>query len=109
MVKELTDSQSQRIRGRSNPPNEPDAIHCTVELIQSRKTGVMEDDEPGQKPAVGGKTFDIFTGDKSGDLPLARITSSASSLENPALPKNTGVFGRISKPASRKSVIPEGP
>jgi hypothetical protein len=68
----------------------------------------MDDEqELGQTQPQTEKTFDIFTGDKSGQLPLAKIKSSASSLENPQLQKKSGLFGRSKAPQPRKSVIPE--
>jgi len=102
----------RRVSGLSHAPPEPDAIHCTVELVQSRKTGVIEDEEP--KSATAGpaeKEFDIFTGDTSGQFPLAKIKTHASTwVKNTEPGKKSGLWGLgKGKPHPRKSVIPESP
>lgn len=88
---------------------ELDAIHCAVELVQSRKTGTMDQEhKPGHTPAPTEKTFNIFTGDTNGQLPLAKIQSSVSTLEAPQQQKKSGFFGRNKdKAQARKSAIPE--
>jgi hypothetical protein len=86
---------------------DPGTILYTVELIQERKTGDMDEDiAPAVTSGPAGQEFDIFIGDKSGQLPFARIKSSASKLEPPQKEKKSGLFGcRQTQP--RRSIIPE--
>jgi len=85
----------------------PDSIRCTTELVQRRETGSMDQQTHNTALGPSQKEFDIFVGDTTGNLPLARIESHAAS-DNPD-PKR----GRIqrmfkrSKEYLRKSIIPE--
>jgi hypothetical protein len=54
------------------------------------------------------KKFDIYTGDTIGQLPLAKINSHASTIQQPEKPKKSRFFGRGKGSGQpRKSVIAE--
>ena len=97
----LTAQKWNRLSGRSNV-----GIHQTIELIQHSKTGVMEEESAVEAPDSATKKFDIFTGDSSGNLPLAKIHSLASTSAAQQ-EKKSGFWGRGRKVEHRKSAIEE--
>lgn len=83
-------------------------IKRTVELVQHRKTGLMDKDGPVAGPlAVAGKEFDIFVGDTACKLALARIKFHASSIHAPEKVKKSELLAK-GPPKPRKSAISEG-